>query len=235
MSLDPRPFRNALLSTIPQTELDQLRGELQPVSFVMEQCLHEAGNLIEDVYFPEFGLISLTADTQDDGLVEVGVTGREGLVGTSVLLNPDAIAIHKAFVQIPGAGFRLRAATMRQLMDELPVLHDRCLRYVQFVMVQTAQSAACNARHELPRRLARWLSTSRDRVDTDELPITQEFLSYMLGVRRAGVSVVVGALAAKNVIRQSRGMLTVIDRAQLAREACSCYQIIEDSRQVILG
>ena len=117
----------------------------------------------------------------------------------------------------------------------MPALRDHCLRYVQFVMVQIAQSAACNARHDMPERLARWLLMSRDRIDSDELPMTQEFLSYMLGVRRAGVSVVANALQSTGVIRLSRGHLTVLDRAGLEEEACSCHQLIEDSRRSIIG
>jgi CRP-like cAMP-binding protein len=103
------------------------------------------------------------------------------------------------------------------------------------LMVQTAQTAACNARHELPERLARWLLMSHDRIDGDMLPMKQEFLSYMLGVRRASVSMVANALQADGLIRQSRGYLTILDRTRLEAKACSCYQVIEDSRARILG
>ena len=129
----------------------------------------------------------------------------------------------------------MRAPAFRDALAAMPVLRDHCLRYVQFVLVQTAQSAACNARHEMPERLARWLLMSRDRIDSDELPMTQEFLSYMLGVRRAGVSVVANALQSTGAIRLSRGHLTVLDRAGLEEEACSCYRLIEDSRKQITG
>ena len=129
----------------------------------------------------------------------------------------------------------MRALAFREALAVMPALRDQCLRYVQFVMVQTAQSAACNVRHELPERLARWLLMCRDRTDSDELPMTQEFLSYMLGVRRAGVSVVANALQSTGFIRQSRGSLTILDRAGLEQEACSCYRMIEDSRKQIIG
>ncbi len=235
MVVNTPAFRNELLAALPAEELDQLRPNLHPATFVLRQVLHEVGTPIDDVFFPESGLVSLTADTKDTGFVEVGMTGREGFVGTAVPLNAQASAVHQAIVQMPGTGHRLRAPAFRDALAAMPVLRDRCLRYVQFVMVQTAQSAACNARHEMPERLARWLLMCRDRTDSDELPMTQEFLSYMLGVRRAGVSVVANALQSTGVIRLSRGHLTVLDRAGLEQEACSCYRLIEDSRKQIVG
>ena len=235
MVINTTVFRNELLSALPSDELDQLCPDLHPVTFVLRQVLHEVGSPMDDVFFPDSGLVSLTADTKDTGLVEVGMTGREGFVGTAVPLNAKASSVHQAIVQIPGAGHRMRAPVFRDALAAMPVLRDRCLRYVQFVMVQTAQSAACNARHDMPERLARWLLMSRDRIDSDELPMTQEFLSYMLGVRRAGVSAVANALQATGAIRLSRGNLTVLDRAGLEEEACSCYRLIEDSRKQITG
>ncbi len=180
------PIRNELLAALPGDVLAQLRPHLRRASLVFEQEVHGIGNPVDSVYFPESGLVSLTADTGDNGWVEVGLTGREGMVGVSALLNPDAVAVHRALVQIAGTALRVDAVTLRRQMDQQPALRDRCLRYSQFLMVQTSQAAACNARHELPERLARWLLMTRDRVDSDEVPMTQEFLSYMLGVRRAG-------------------------------------------------
>ena len=234
MDFNTPVFRNDLLSFLPSDELERLRPHLRPVTLVLHQVLHEVGSSIDDVFFPESGLVSLTADTKDSGLVEVGMTGREGFVGTAVPLNTEARAVHQAIVQIPGTAHRMRAPDFRDALAAMPALRDWCLRYVQFVMVQTAQAAACNARHEMPERLARWLLMSHDRIDCDELPMTQEFLSYLLGVRRAGVSVVANALQSTGVIRLSRGSLTVLDRAGLEEQACSCYQMIRDSRRVIM-
>ena len=228
-------FRNELLAALPSDVAAQLRPLLRRVSLAIEQVLHEVGNPIDYVYFVESGLVSLTAETGDNGFVEVGMTGREGLVGTAALLNPDAVAVHRALVQIGGTALRMDAATLRGLVEQNPALRDRCLRYLQVVMVQTSQAAACNARHDLPERLARWLLMVRDRVDSDEVPMTQEFLSYMLGVRRAGVSVVASALQAQGLIQQSRGRMAILDRAGLEQEACPCYRLIEDNRQRIMG
>ena len=235
MASNPPPFGNEMLSGLPLHELDGLRPDLHPVTFVLRQVLHEVGAPIDDVYFPGSGLMSLTADTRDSGFVEVGVIGREGFVGTSVPLNFKATAIHRALVQIPGVGHRMRASAFQDALAVMPSFRERCLRNIQFVMVQTSQSAACNARHEMPRRLARWLLMCLDRNDAPTLPMTQEFLSYMLGVRRAGVSVVINALQSTGAIRLSRGHVTVLDRTLLEQETCSCYQFIKEARKNILG
>ncbi len=228
-------FRNELLRSLPANELALMRPCLLPVTFVMSQVLHEAEAPIDEVYFLESGLVSLTADTSDNGLVEVGMTGREGFVGVTMLLSPQPVSVHRAFVQIPGRAYRVRATAFRELTGTLPVLRDRCLRCVQVMLMQSSQIAACNARHDLPGRLARWLLMSRDRIDGDDLPMTQEFLSYMLGVRRAGISVVANALQSQGLIRQSRGRITILDRSGLEGKACACYRLIERNRARIMN
>ncbi len=230
MTVRTTDFRNSLLAALPQSEIDVLEPQLRPVSLVLHQVLHERGNPVEDVYFIESGVVSLTADTGDVALVEVGMTGREGLVGTSAVLTEKALSIHRGLVQQPGTAHRIGAAAFRAAAESLPQFRRRCFCHVHLTMMQTAQSAACNARHELPQRLARWLLMSHDRAESDNLPMTQEFLSYMLGVRRAGVSVVTNTLQSAGIIRQSRGKLTILDRGKLEAEACSCYRLVEDSR-----
>lgn len=228
-------FRNELLRALPAGELQALRPHLLPVTLVTSQVLHEAEAPIDEVFFLESGLAFLTADTRDHGLVEVGTTGRDGFVGLPVLLSPEPVSVHRAFVQIPGRAHRLRAATLREMAEALPTLRDRCLRYVQVMLMQNSQIAACNARHELPGRLARWLLMSRDRIEGDDLPMTQEFLSTMLGVRRAGISVVANSLQGLGLIRQSRGRITILDRAGLEEKACTCYRMVERNRTRIMG
>ena len=228
-------FRNDLLRSLPAGQLERLRPYLTPVTLVLFQVLHEFDTPIDETYFIESGLVCLTANTYDNGQVEVGMTGREGFVGLSALLNPAPISVHRALVQVPGRAYRIQTAVFRELVDQLPALRDHCLRYVQVMLVQNSQIAACNARHDLSERLARWLLMSWDRIGTDELPMTQEFLSYMLGVRRAGVSVVTNALQAQGLIRQSRGRITLLDRAGLEARACTCYRVVERSRVRIMG
>ena len=228
-------FRNGLLAVLSDEEVEQLRPHLQRVTMVLEHALHEPGEHMDHVYFLEGGVVSLTADTKDNGLVEVGMTGREGMVGASVILNPDAIAVHRAVVQVPGSAIRMRTAAFSEMLDRSPAFRARCLRYAHVLMVQASQAAACNARHELTERLARWLLMSRDRLDGDEMPMTQEFLALMLGVRRTGVSLIATALQSTGAIRQSRGRITILDRELLEAEACNCYRFVEDSRERIMG
>lgn len=227
-------YRNQILSSLPLAEIEALQSHLQSVSFVLQQVLHEAGNAVAEVYFPESGLVSVTADTHDNGLVEVGVIGGEGFTGSQILLDPGATSAHRSFMQVPGQGYKVAAPQFLAAAGSLPVFRALCLRYINFLMVQTAQTAACNARHELPARLARWLLMSHDRIEGDDLPMKQEFLSFMLGVRRAGVSVVIGRLQSAGLIKSLRGHVVILDRAGLEAEACSCYRVISQNRQRIM-
>ena len=226
---------NRILASLPDAERDQLHPMLQPANLALQQVLHDVGKPVEALFFVDSGLVSVTADTQDHGQVEIGMIGREGFTGGQMLLYPNGLAIHRSFVQIPGNARVLQAPDFLHALQTLPVFRERCQRALHFLMVQTSQAAACNARHELPERLARWLLMSHDRMDGDTLPMKQEFLSYMLGVRRAGVSTVVGGLQEAGLIRTARGQVTIVDRDRLEEEACSCYEIIERSRQEILG
>jgi CRP-like cAMP-binding protein len=227
-------FQNDIFAALPSKDIKALWPALSRVSLVSPQVLHERASPITDVFFIESGIASLSADTLDEGEVEVGLTGREGFVGASVVLDPNAFAVHRAFIQVSGSAHRMSAAALRAALERSESLRDRCLRYVSFLLVQTSQVAACNARHNLPERLARWLLMTRDRVDTDHLPVTQEFLSIMLGVRRAGVSSAASALETAGLIRQSRGRITIINNAGLQAASCNCYGIIQQSRDRIL-
>ena len=211
---------NRILAALPSAERNQLQPLLQPVRFALQQVLHEIGKPIDAVYFVGSGLISVTADTHDHGLVEVGMIGRESFAGGQLLLHPLGPAIHRSFAQIPGTAHILPARDFLHALQTLPVFRDLCHRALQFLMVQTSQTAACNARHELPGRLARWLLMSLDRMDGDTLPVKHEFLSSMLGVRRAGVSTVVGSLEHAGLIRTARGQITIVDRPGLEHHAC---------------
>lgn len=228
-------LRNELLLALPPEDIERLRPHLQHVTLVLNQVLYEQGGPMDEVYFVQDGVVSLTADTGDNGTVEVGMIGREGLVGANVLLDPGAVSAHRAGVQLPGHAIRVRTAAFREAVEHSPTLRDRCLRHLQVAMIQASQGAACNARHELPERLARWLLTVRDRVDTDELALAQDFLAQMLGVRRAGVSTVATALQSQGLVRQGRGRITVLDRAGLEEAACNCYRFIESNRKRIMG
>jgi CRP-like cAMP-binding protein len=232
---DPQWTRNETLAALAAAELERLRPHLLRVELVANQVLYGAGAPIDYVYFLEEGLVSLTVDTGDDGLVDAAVVSRDGVVGGQILLSPDAISIYRTVVQIPGRALRMPVDAFRDAASELATLRDRCLRVIYVALVQASQAAGCNARHELSERLARWLLTLRARMDEDEMPITQDFLACMLGVRRPGVSIVAGGLQTKGLIRQGRGRITVLDRAGLEVEACHCYRLIEDAQHRIMG
>ena len=186
------PYHNHILAALPIADIELLHPHLSRMTMVSGQVLHEENSPITDVFFIENGVISLTADTHDEGRVEVGLLGREGFAGASVLLNADPWSVHRAFCQVPGEVWRMSSTALRSAVEQSESLRDLCLRHVEMLMVQTSQVAACNARHNLPERLARWLLMVRD--DSDNLPMTQEFLSVMLGVRRSGVSVAASTL-----------------------------------------
>lgn len=222
--------RNQILAGLPASDLDALRPHLHRVTLSSGQILYETSSPILEVFFVEEGIVLLTADTSDNGQVEVGLTGREGFVGVSVMLNQKPVAVHRAFVQAPGSAYRITAAALRPALERSAELRDRCLRHVETLLIQSAQVAACNARHTLPERLARWLLMVGDGIDGDVLPMTQEFLSVMLGVRRAGVSVAASTLQSAGLIHAQRGRVTIVDRAGLLAASCDCYRIIHQMR-----
>ena len=230
LPLPTRPmFRNRLLQMLPAEELRRLRPHLARVRLVAGDVLHRSGDLMEHAYFVEQGIVSMvsTADCAGPdampGMTEIGMIGREGLVGLTVLLQADTIAYSRAIVQVAGTAFRIPAPILRRLAVEVPLLQQALFRALQVLMSTTAQTAACNSRHALPERLARWLLIAHDRVDGDELMLTQEFLSIMLGVRRSGVTVATAALERAGLIRHNRGRIVITDRGGLERAVCDCY------------
>ena len=227
-------FRNDILAALPLRDIEPLRPHLHHITLLSGQALHEPNSPITDVFFVDEGVVSLAADTDDNARVEVGLTGREGLVGASVVLNPEPYSPHRAFTEIRGGAYRMSTTEFRSAIDRFATLRDRCQRFVETLMAQSSQVAACNVRHNLPERLARWLLMIRDRVDSDNLPVTQEFLSVMLGVRRSGVSVAASTLQSRELIRVQRGYVTILDCGGLATASCDCYRAIQASRNRIL-
>lgn len=234
-SLPRIAIHNEMLRDLPPAELSHLRPHLTPATLVASQVLQEAGVPVHDVFFLESGLTFVTADAGGSGPVEVGAIGRDGFVGLPALLSSEPISAHRVFVQVPGRAYRIQAGELRRMTETLPTLRDRCLRYVQVMLMQTSQVAACNARHEIPGRLARWLLTNRDRLDRSDLPITQELLSTLLGVRRAGISVAVSRMAMQGLVRQSPGRITILDHTRLENVACACRSVICQSQAAIMG
>jgi CRP-like cAMP-binding protein len=229
----PSKIANRLLAGLPAKALAQLRRHLEPVSLARGQSLTKPGVRIDYVYFPESGMVSLVHPLADGTQIEVGVIGREGFVGAAVLLGANSSPI-EAMVQIPGSAVRMRATVFRQQVARNKPFSDAAHRYAQALHLQVSQTAACNGRHLLHERLARWLLTAHDRADSDELPLSHEFLSMMLGTRRVGVTLALGTFRTAGIIKNRHGRVTVIDRANLEDAACECYRSVREEYASLL-
>ena len=235
MSEQPRPaHENHILASLPPEDYERLRPHLEPFEMKHGHVLHQPGETLKYVYFPENSMISLISHTAAGESVEVGVVGFEGMAGVSAVLGADT-APHEAMVQIHDGGTRLGVSELREEFRRGGVLHDMLLRYTQTLLLQTSQVAACNRLHSLSERLAPWLLMSLDRCVCDELPFTQEFLSLMLGVRRAGVTEAAIILQAEGLIHYTRGRITVIDRPGLETHSCECYPVVRDEFNRLVG
>jgi CRP-like cAMP-binding protein len=214
--------RNRLLRAMSAEDFERLQPHLDPVELISGQILIPPDTRIERLYFLESGIASITAGGAN-GRVEIGMIGREGVVGvTPVLLGSDRIP-YDHFVQMPGSALGIRAEAVSEAADESPVLRNLLLRYIVTEMIQTRQTAFINGTLEIEARLARWLLMCHDRADGDELPLKHEFLSMMLGVRRAGVTLAMQQLEGAGCIRAKRGRVTVVNRELLVEMADGGY------------
>lgn len=217
---------NAILNTLSDSQLEQLLPKLKPVELGLGKTLYEPDQKIDYVYFPTAGIISLLAMFEDGATVEAGVIGSEGLLGTPVVLGAEATP-HQAIVQAGGHALRIAARDLKAEVQNDGALMKAMLRYTNVMFTQVAQTAACNRVHSVEQRLARWLLLTHDRVSGDELGLTQEFISRMLGVRRAGVSVAANNLRQSGLIEYRRGNVIVVDRKGLERQSCECYETVK--------
>ncbi|HEY0420323.1 MAG TPA: Crp/Fnr family transcriptional regulator, partial [Acetobacteraceae bacterium] len=186
------------------------------------------------VYFPESGYVCRLAPMDDGDSAEVGLIGPDGMVGLSVLLEGDQESF-ELMVQVPGTALRMDARAFRVELERLPALRSLLSRYALVHHGQVARTAACNGRHQINERLARWLLMAHDRAEGDEFPMTHEFLSMMLGVRRAGVTVAAGTLQKAGFIRYEKGRIEVTDRPGLESVACECYGIVRRASDRLVG
>ena len=224
---------NCLLAALAPADLARLQSRLDLVFLSQRQVLSEPHKPIEHAYFPQQGFVSLVQPMADKSMVEVGIIGREGFVGSPVLLGAGTSPV-MAMVQAPGAALRMPASVLREEAAGSARLSGLLFRYVQALHVQVAQTAACNGRHTLAERLARWLLTAHDRVAGDDLPLSHEFLAMMLGMRRAGVTVAVGALKKAGLIDNGHARITILDRQGLEAAACECYRVVQGEYENLL-
>src|SRR6476660_6095161 len=228
------PAANRLLETLPKKEYARLLPKLKTVNLVLGEVLYEPGDLIKYVYFPNDSIVSLITEVSGTSWLEVGMVGNEGMAGLPVFMGVSSSST-RALVQGSGTAMRMSSAAVRTEANRLGSLHHILHRYSHSLLNQVSQSSACNRCHLVNARLARWLLMTNDRLGVDEFPLTQEFLSTMLGVRREGVSKAAGALQAAKLIRYSRGMITVLNRRGLEAKSCHCYAIIRAETDAYLN
>ncbi|MGE6776554.1 Crp/Fnr family transcriptional regulator [Vreelandella titanicae] len=216
------PAANQLLVELPEVERNAFMAACDTVELSFGEVLLQPTETFTHVYFPIDSFISLIVVIDTDKRLEVAMAGREGMLGSSLVLGIDEAPL-LALVQGAGSALRIDAGAFQQLLLSTPVLHQRLKRYIYVVMKQLATSAACNHFHRIEERLARWLLMTQDRAGTDQLNLTHEFLAMMLGVRRAGITLAAIALQTRGLIRYQRGTITVLDRLGLIEASCECY------------
>jgi CRP-like cAMP-binding protein len=225
---------NRLLALLPSRDRARLRPHLKPAALAYRQSLYRASKPIEYVYFIESGVGSLVNTMANGQAAEVGTIGNEGIVGLPLLLGDDR-APTSVYVQVPGAGLRMKAAVFRKELARSASLRAVMHHYAHAFFNQVAQSAACNHFHSLQQRCCRWLLMTHDRMHSDEFLLTQEFLAMMLGVQRTGVTAAASALQRAGLIRYTRGNVTILDRRGLERRSCECYGVSKREFDRLLG
>lgn len=224
---DTSPRDNAILASLPEDEYVLLAEELEVLGLGWRELLYEVDAVIEYVYFPLDGLASLLMKVDANTQMEVGAIGREGMLGVPVFLGAESSSV-AAYCQVAGRMVRLPAKTLQEALPQAPILRSRLGLFSNTLVTQLGQNAACNRAHNAEQRCARWLLLAADRINRDRFDITHEFLSHMIGVRRATVSETAQALAEAGVIDYRRGTLTILDRPGLAERACPCYEQARD-------
>lgn len=217
--------KNRLLASLDPASFGQLAPHLDLVPLRRRAVLQDYFHAIEHVHFIETGVASLYARTRADGPIEVAVVGRFGLVGVSAILEAGR-SPHRCLMQVPGRSLRISVPALRAAMDSSPTIRHHLLNYVNALLVQNAQAALCNGRHDVEKRLCRWLLLAADRLDEATIPITHDVLAMNLGVQRAGVTRLLGLLQRTGTISIRRGMCEIVDRPALERTTCECYGIV---------
>ena len=212
---------NRILRTLPKEEYEQLLPYLEPVRFPMGRVVHEAGQEMTHVYFPNHGVLSMLTVLENGDLIEIATVGNEGMADLSVFLGLN-VSNSRLLVQIPGDTLRLEIGVFTDLVSQLDGLRIALGHFMVAMFTLVSQSAACNRLHPIDERAARWMLMTHDRVDSDSFPITHDFLASMLGVRRPSVTVAAGMLQKAGFIRYSRGNMRILDRAGLENSACEC-------------
>lgn len=217
---------NVILLSLPDNEYNLIRPCLEPVDLPQYEILHEPGQKIDYAYFVNDGMVSLVALNHDGRSVEVGIVGKEGMVGMSLMMGLRR-GIFRSIMQMAGSGLRIKAKAFQDTLRSAPTLRSELCRFALMHGMQVAQLAACNRLHEVDQRLVRWLLMCQDRMDMSSLPLTHDFLAQMLGTGRPSVSLAAAVLENAGLIENQRGTVKVLNRKSLEDAACECYGVIQ--------
>ena len=226
-------FGNHLLAALPHEEFERLRPNLQSVTLSLGKVLYESGEQMDYVYFPTTSHISLLYTMIDGSTAEMGLVGQEGIVGIALFMGGETTP-NRAMVQGGGEAFRMKSKAMLDEFKRGGEFQHLLLRYTQALMTQISQTAVCNRLHSVEQRLCRWLLMTHDLARSNELEMTHEFISNMLGVRREGVTVAAQRLQEKGMISYVRGHIRILERKQLLDHVCECYQVVKDEHTRLL-
>ena len=228
-----QPNENHLLAALPTAELERLEPHLELIHMPLGDVLCESGGRLHYVYFPTSAIVSLHYILENGASSEIAGVGNEGMLGISLFMGGETTPSW-ATVQTAGYGYRLKAALMLQEFNQAGPVQRLLLRYTQALIMQISQTAVCNRHHTIEQQLCRWLLLTLDRLNSQELTMTQELIASMLGVRREGVTEAAGRLQATGAIRYQRGRITVLDRTQLERLCCECYEVVNAEYERLL-
>jgi CRP-like cAMP-binding protein len=220
--------KNLILASLPLAEYKWLRPKLNEVQLQASEIIYHPKEPIEAVYFPTTCLLSWTNSTEIGEIVEVGMTGNEGMAGVALLLNEN-ISPWQIEIEIPGTALKISPEDFIVALDRLPILRQRVAAFAYLKMVQLNQSALCNRFHSVEERLCRWLLAATDRTKISEFSLTREVLAHMIGAGRPTVSLVTGTLQSAGLIRANRGNITILNRQGMEDAACECYQIVKEA------
>ena len=221
------PNKNALLNSLPEATKKSLFSQLKIIKLPLGKVIYEAGQDLENVYFPIDSIVSLLNVLEDGASAEISVVGNEGLVGIAVFMGGES-TINRAVVQSAGQAYKLSASVLFDEFNDNQSVRELLLRYTQALMAQMAQTAICNRHHSIDQQLCRWLLLSLDRLASNNLTMTQELIANMLGVRREGVTEAAGKLQTLGIINYKRGQITVTNRQKLETLCCECYAVVKN-------
>jgi CRP-like cAMP-binding protein len=226
---------NRLLATLPREVYDKLAPNLKRVSLKQGTILHHPGEAIEDLYFPIDCLLSMTITMRDGSTAEAGMVGNREVLGVNAFMGGRETTQTEYIVQLAGSAIKVDAQPLLDEFDRNKELRDVLLRYTQALIAQISQTTGCNSLHVLDQRLARWLLEAQDRIDSDDLKLTQEFLGHMLGVRRAGVTQAAQKLQERGLIRYHRGHVQILNQQGLEAASCECFSVLREEYDRLLG